>query len=85
VEPRGQRIPSVDCTGTTDEHQEGCLERVVGRMAISECPATDAQDHRTVPLDHRSECQLRGSATTGDEPLKKLAVAQAGDRPNVEE
>ena len=85
MEPGTQRIPDPEATSLLDQDQEGGLESVQRVVRVGESSATDAQDHRPMPLDQGCESQFPGLTLAGREPLEQLPVRQVPDDPHVEE
>jgi hypothetical protein len=50
-----QRCPAMDRSGTVYEDKEGRLKHVLGSVGIVQDPATDVEDHRSVPADEGRE------------------------------
>ena len=84
MEPWTQRVVHPERAGPAHEDQKGCLESVVSIIGIAEDRSADAEYHRSVPLD---QAVRRAGAFAAPlvEPLQQLTVAQAADRPHVEE
>jgi hypothetical protein len=85
VEPRRDRVAAPDRPGRAGQDEERRLERVFGVVRVAEQAATDAKDHRPVPLDERGEGQFPRLARPGREAIEQLAVRQATDRADVEQ
>ena len=85
MEPGPERVAHPQAAGLPNQDQERGLKRIVGVSRVSQNAAADAEHHRPVPLDQNGERQLGGLAAVGRKPLKKLAVAQFADGPDVEQ
>src|SRR5262249_48139380 len=67
------------------QNQEGRLKGILGLVLVAQGRPADPQDHRAVTLYERRERDLGCMTAPGGKPLQKLAIAQPGDCPFVEE
>ena len=74
VQPRAQRIPHPERASLAHQDQERRLEGILHVMRVGQHAATDAQHHRTVPLDECRKCQLGGLISIGRELLQELTI-----------
>ena len=86
VKPARNRVAVADRGRAPGQHQESRLERVIRIMAIVHQRSAEPPHHRPVPLDQDLERRLRirviTVAISGHEPIEKLAVGQAAQRPS---
>ena len=52
------------------EHQECCLEGVLGIVGIAQQHGAGAEDHGPVPLNERNKCQLGLVGFASGKPLE---------------
>ena len=62
----------MNCASTTSQNQKCGLRCILGIVLVEEYLAADAQNHRPVPVDERSECRLISRL---DKPIEQLSVA----------
>ncbi len=73
VQEAAQRVPFADAAGLADEHQEGGLESILGRVGIPQHPTANAEDRRAVALHQQGEGRLFAVAA---EALQQFRVTQ---------
>jgi hypothetical protein len=74
MEPRAQRVLHPQRPGLLDQDEEGSLEGILGIVRIGKDVSADAQHHRSMPFDKRSERQFGCFAAASPEPLQELTV-----------
>jgi hypothetical protein len=77
IKPGAQRRFKADGTGSLDEHEKGCLERVVDIDGVMQYPAADAQDHGTMTGDQGHKRQLASRLAPRSKPLEQLMIGQS--------
>ena len=85
MQPGGQGVAASDRAGPRTRTRKVAWKASSAACGSREQAAADPQDHRPVPLDERGERQLGSLAPRPSEPFEELAVAQPGDRPDVEQ
>ena len=85
VEPRPQRVVDPDRPCPAHQHQERRLKRVGRGVSVGQQPATNAPDHRPVPLEEDGERILRRGVVPVHEPFQQLPVGQPAEHPVAEQ
>jgi hypothetical protein len=71
VQPRTQRFSPMQRTGLASQHQEGCLEGILGMVLIAEHAPANAEYHRPVPFHQGSK---RWLISPSGETLQELPI-----------
>jgi hypothetical protein len=71
VQPVAQRRPPGNQPGLSREHEECCLERVLGVRTVAQLTAANAEDEAPVTMDQLCES---GLVTAADEALDQLSI-----------
>ncbi len=85
MEPGAQRVAPTDRGRLAGQDQERRLEGVLGLVRVAKDLAADAEDHRAMTFHQGGEGDLGGLIASGCEAIEELRVAQADNRPGVEE
>ena len=85
VEPRAQRVAPANRGRLAGQDQERRLEGVLSLVRIAKDLAADSEDHRAMTFHQGGEGDLGRLILSGCETIEELRVAQANNRPGVEE
>ena len=75
VQKTGHRLTAADRSSTASQHQERCLKRILGIVAIAQQPATNAKDERCVTPQQRIK---GGLVALFQIAVQQLVVGQVG-------
>ncbi len=73
VEPRADPIAAPDRANLLDQHEERCLERILGIGRVRQHSPADAEDHWAVPTKQHLE---RGVFAVAGEAVEQIGVGQ---------
>ena len=84
MEPGTQRVADPERVSPANQHHECRLKRVFHGLLVAQNCSTGAQNHRAVPRDQGSKCQLGAISGAASKLFEQLPVSQAANRADLE-